>query len=88
MVFPLYFMQAFIASDPSAAVQFMTYFPFTAPIALMLRSGFGTITTPEYIVGIAVVTVSAVIMIRLSIRTFQKNAINFGSPKLRLRRKR
>ncbi|MBR3414999.1 ABC transporter permease [Candidatus Saccharibacteria bacterium] len=88
MVIPLYFMQMFMMSDPNFAVQFMTYFPFTAPIALMLRSGFGTISTPEYIIGIIVVAVSAVIMIRLAVRTFQKNAINFGSPRLRLRRKR
>lgn len=88
IVFPLYFMQMFMATDPNAIVQFMTYFPFTAPIALMLRSGFGTISTLEFCIGLAVVAVSAVIMTRLAIVTFQKNAINFGSPRLRSRRKR
>lgn len=88
IVFPLYFMQMFMATDPNGAVQFMTYFPFTAPIALMLRSGFGTISIPEFCIGIAIVTVSATIMIRLAVITFQKNAINFGSPRLRLKRKR
>ena len=87
LVFPLYFMQMFMATDPNLAVQVMTYFPFTAPIALMLRSGFGTISTPEYIIGIAVVSISAAIMVRAAVLTFQKNAINFGSPKLRLKRK-
>ena len=78
MVFPLYFMQMFMMSDPSIVVQIMTYFPFTAPIALMLRSGFGTISTPEYLVGILIVAVSSVVMVRLAVVSFQKNAINFG----------
>ena len=88
MVFPLYFMQMFMAADPNIIVQVMTYFPFTAPLSLMLRSGFGTISIPEYCIGIAIVTISAVVMIRLAVVTFQKNAINFGSPRLRLKRKR
>ena len=81
MVFPLYFMQMFMMTEPNMAVQFMTYFPFTAPIALMLRSGFGTISTPEYCIGILVVVVSATVMIWLDIKSFQKNAINFGVAK-------
>ena len=70
MVFPLYFMQMFMMPDPSFIVQFLTYFPLSAPVALILRSGFGTISTPEYCIGIAVVAISAVIMIYLAIKTF------------------
>ena len=78
MVFPLYFMQMFMVAEPNMAVQIMTYFPFSAPIALMLRSGFGTISVPELCAGILVVTVSAAIVIRLAVTSFQKNAINFS----------
>lgn len=81
MVFPMYFMQAFMM-EPNFVVQFLTYFPPSAPIALMLRSGFGTISTPEYCIGIGVVAITAVIMIRLAIVSFQKNAINFGTVNL------
>lgn len=88
MVFPLYFMQMFMMTEPNLVVQIMTYFPFTAPIALMLRSGFGTISTLEYCVGISIVSVSAIVMIRLAVVTFQKNAINFNTVKPKfLRRK-
>lgn len=88
MVFPLYFMQMFMMTEPNLVVQIMTYFPFTAPIALMLRSGFGTISTLEYCVGILIVSVSAIVMIRLAVVTFQKNAINFNTVKPKfLRRK-
>ena len=87
MVFPLYFMQMFMMSDPSTLVQFLTYFPLSAPVALILRSGFGTISTPEYCIGIAVVTVFSIIMIYLAVKTFQKNAINFSNAKLSFRKK-
>lgn len=81
MVFPLYFMQTFMMAEPDFIVHFMTYFPFTAPIALMLRSGFGTISVVEYCIGILVVVVSSIIAIRLAVLTFQKNAINFSIAK-------
>lgn len=81
MVFPLYFMQAFMV-EPTLIVQFLTYFPPSAPIALMLRSGFGTISTPEYCASLAVIAVTAIIVIRLAIVSFQKNAINFGTVNL------
>jgi ABC-2 type transport system permease protein len=86
MVFPLYFMQMFMM-EPNLVVQIMTYFPFSAPIALMLRSGFGTITTPEYCIGLLVVAVSAIVMVRLAVVSFQKNAINFSNVLLKLRKK-
>ena len=78
MVFPLYFMQMFMVAEPNMVVQIMTYFPFSAPIALMLRSGFGTISVVELCVGILVVAVSAAIVVRLAVMSFQKNAINFS----------
>ena len=87
MVFPLYFMQMFMMTEPNFFVQFFTYFPPSAPIALMLRSGFGTISTPEYCIGIGVVFVAAVVMIRLAVVTFQKNAINFGTVSFKFGRK-
>ena len=81
MVLPLYFMQTFMATEPSMTVQFMTYFPFTAPVALMLRSGFGTISVWEYCIGLAVVAASSVVAIRFAVVTFQRNAINFSIAK-------
>ena len=84
IVFPLYFMQLFFASEPNAIVYFLTYFPLSAPIALMMRSGFGTLGGVEFTIGLIEVSIMAAIMIRLAIKTFQKNAINFETVKLRL----
>lgn len=88
MVLPLYCMQMFMMTEPNFVVQFFTYFPPSAPVALMLRQGFGTITTLEYCIGLAVVFVAAVVMIRLAVVTFQKNAINFGIVSLKIGRRK
>lgn len=77
VVFPLYFLSAFMATEPNFLVQFLTYFPLSAPTAMMLRSAFGTLSTPELIIGLVEIVILSVIVIRLTIRTFQKNAINF-----------
>ncbi len=87
MVFPLYFMQMFM-TEPNLIVQLFTYFPLSAPVALMLRNGFGTISVPEFCIGIGVVVLFAVIAIRLAVKTFQKNAINFSIVKPKFLRKR
>ena len=87
MVFPLYFMQMFMM-EPNTIVQIMTYFPFSAPVALMLRSGFGTISTVEFVIGILVVVVSSVVIIRMAVVSFQRNAINFSVVKPRFLKKR
>ena len=87
MVFPLYFMQMFMM-EPNTIVQVMTYFPFSAPVALMLRSGFGTISTVEFVIGILVVVVSSAVIIRMAVVSFQRNAINFSIVKPKFLKKR
>lgn len=87
MVFPLYFMQMFMAAEPNLIVQIFTYFPLSAPVSLMLRNGFGTISIPEFCIGLGIVIISAIIAIRLAAKTFQKNAINFSTVKPKLFKK-
>lgn len=77
-VFPLYFIQAFLVPNPNVMVEFLTYFPLSAPIALMLRSAFGTLATTQLFIGISEVVILSLLTVRLTIRTFVKNAINFN----------
>ncbi|MBR5389413.1 ABC transporter permease [Candidatus Saccharibacteria bacterium] len=77
-MFPLYFMQSFFVQNPSIMVEFLTYFPFSAPIALMLRSAFGTLATPQLLIGIAEVAILSILIVYATIRSFIKNAINFN----------
>ena len=89
VVFPLYFMSAFMATEPGGFVYFLTFFPLTAPTAMMLRNAFGTLTTPELIIGLAEIAILSIIVIRITVKSFQKNAINFNLslPKLKLGKK-
>ena len=77
-VFPLYFVQAFFVSDPNIMVEILTYFPLSAPMALMLRSAFGTLTTTKLLIGIGEIIILSLLTIRATIHTFVKNAINFN----------
>ena len=81
-VFPLYFMQLFMATEPGFLVHFLTYFPPSAPVALMLRSAFGTLSPVELIIGLAEIVICSIIVLKITITLFQKNAINFEVVKL------
>ena len=77
-MFPLYFVQSFFVQDPSIMVEILTYFPFSAPMALMLRSAFGTLTTIQLIIGIGEIALLSFLTVHLTVHTFIKNAINFN----------
>ncbi|MDO4526729.1 MAG: ABC transporter permease [Candidatus Saccharibacteria bacterium] len=87
VVFPLYFMSSFMATEPNVVVHFLTYFPLSAPTALMLRSAFGTLTTPELLIGLAEIAILSVVVIRITVKSFQKNAINFSMALPKFRKK-
>ena len=89
VVLPFYFIQAFFVPDPSTMVQILTYFPLSTPVAMMLRTAFGTLSTPELIIGLSELVIISILIIRLTVRTFQRNAINFElvKPKLSMRKK-
>ena len=87
-VCPFYFLQAFFATTPTFAVQFLTYFPLSAPTAMMLRTACGNLSMVELTIGLVEIVTLSVIMISLTIKMFQKNVVNFETfkPKF-LRRK-
>ncbi len=87
-VCPFYFISAFFASNPSMLVEFLTFFPVSAPIALMLRNACGNLSTVEFIIGLAEIIVLAIIMITLTIKMFQKNKINFESFRLKIAKRK
>lgn len=81
IVAPLIMMGSFIGNDPNAATYIMSYFPLTAPIALMLRNAFGNLPTYELIIGIADLAIASVFILSLTVKSFQKNVINFSVAK-------
>ncbi|HEY8992504.1 MAG TPA: ABC transporter permease [Candidatus Microsaccharimonas sp.] len=75
---PLYAVTLFISAPDSGLVRFLTFFPLTAPIPLMLRNAVGNLTIPDALVGIIILAVSAVIALAVAIRMFQFGALEYS----------
>jgi ABC-2 type transport system permease protein len=81
---PLYAASLFVSSPESPFVRFLTLFPFTAPIPMMLRNAVGNLEPWEAIVGITVLIISAAIIMLIAVRVFRYGALEY-SRKLSLR---
>lgn len=75
---PLYAASLFISAPDQPFVQFLSYFPLTAPIPLLLRNAAGTITLPEVLIGAAIVTVAAIFVVRIAVSVFQHGALEYS----------
>lgn len=76
---PLYAASLFISAPQSTLVRFLTFFPFTAPIPLMLRNAVGNLSLTESIVGIVILAVSAVLALSVAIRLFHYGVLAYSS---------
>jgi ABC-2 type transport system permease protein len=75
VIMPMFFLSSFLATTPTAITYFLTFFPFSAPISLFLRFAFGTLQWWEMALGLAVITISAALIIRQAIKVFQFGAV-------------
>ncbi len=78
VVAPLMFLGNLISNTPDAATYILTYFPLSSPIALMIRNALGNLPTLELIIGIVEIGIASAISLGLTVKSFQKNAINFS----------
>ncbi|MGB3023468.1 MAG: ABC transporter permease [Candidatus Saccharimonadales bacterium] len=75
---PLYAISLFISAPQSGIVQFLSYFPFTAPIPLLLRNAVGNLSYGEAVIALVILAVSAAIVIRIAVRVFQYGALEYS----------
>lgn len=75
---PLYAITLFVSSPDSTIVRVLSFFPLTAPIPLMLRNAVGNLSIPDAMIGIAILGVSAVIALAISIRLFRYGALEYS----------
>ena len=78
VVAPLFFMNNFMTGDTGLVTYILSYFPLSSPIALMLRNAFGNLPPYELLIGILELGLASAIVFRLTVKSFQKNAINFS----------
>lgn len=74
---PLYAASLFISAPDSGLVKILSFFPFTAPIPLMLRNAVGNLDVPSALLGITILTISAIIVLTIAIRLFRYGALEY-----------
>ena len=88
---PFYGITAFVSFPDSPFVKFLSLFPFTAPIPLLLRNAVGNLPAWEGLLGVALLIVAAVLVLWLAVRTFRYGAMSYDSKlslsALRMKRK-
>jgi ABC-2 type transport system permease protein len=78
VILPIFFINAFMG-EPSALTYFLSYFPPSAPIAIMLRAVFGNLQAWEVWVALAEIAIIGALVVKLDSHIFRKNAIEFTS---------
>lgn len=78
MFIPFYFFQVLMNADPSPIVNVLSFFPLTAPVTLMIRNIFGTLSLNEALIGLAIVSVCGIIAINLAIRIFRYGTLEYS----------
>ena len=84
MFAPLYAVTLFISAPDSPIVTFLSLFPLTAPIPLMLRNAVGNLTPIEATLGIIIIAISSVVVLIVATRLFRYGALEY-SKRLSLR---
>ncbi|MBI3889557.1 ABC transporter permease [Candidatus Saccharibacteria bacterium] len=75
---PLYAFTLFVSMPESPLVKFLSFFPLTAPIPLLLRNAVGNLSLLEAAIGIAILAVSSVIALSIAVRLFRYGALEYS----------
>ncbi len=77
---PSWFLVTVLTDPDNKVVQFITYFPLTAPTTALLRNAVGNISVAEASLSLGIMAVTAAIILWLVIRIFPKGALEFQNP--------
>lgn len=75
---PLYAVSLFISNPDNSLVQFLSTFPLTSPIPLMLRNAVGNLSGGEAALSITLLTITAVVVMFIAIRLFRFGALEYS----------
>lgn len=75
---PLYAASLFVSAPGSPLVTFLSLFPFTAPIPLLLRNALGNLETWEALTGIAILIVTAALITMIAVRIFRYGVLEYS----------
>jgi len=77
-VFPLIFLQFLLADPNSLAMQFLTYFPYTAPFIGMVRLTLVSVPPYQIAISMGILVLSIVVLTRLAARIFRMGMLTYG----------
>lgn len=77
---PFWFMTTVLTDPSNPVVQFITYFPVTAPTTSLVRNVVGNISVTESFISLGIMAVTAILVLWLTIRVFPKGALEFQNP--------
>lgn len=77
---PTWFIWTVLTDPANPVVQFITYFPITAPTTSLIRNTVGNITVGEAALSLSVMAVVAFLVMWLTVRVFPKGALEFENP--------
>lgn len=75
---PLYAASLFVSSPDSPFVRFLSLFPFTAPIPLMLRNAAGNLGYGEALLGIVFLAIATIFVMSVAVRVFRYGALEYS----------
>jgi ABC-2 type transport system permease protein len=88
VVLPFMLFSEMVSTTPTMIVYILSYFPLSAPVAMMLRNAFGLLPWYEFVFGLIEIGLFSMVTIYLASKSFQKNALNFSSVKLPFARRK
>jgi len=75
---PLYAASLFVSNPEAGIVQFLSYFPLTAPIPLLLRNAIGNLQLHEVLISLSILLVCTIFVIQLAVRVFRYGALEYS----------
>lgn len=75
---PLYAAQLIVTDPSNHLVQFLSYFPLTSPIPLLLRNAVGNLPLPNALIAITFLAATAIIVISIGVRIFRFGALEYS----------
>ena len=75
---PLYAASLFVSAPTNPLVVFLSLFPFTAPIPLLLRNALGNLETWEALTGITILIVTAALITMIAVRIFRYGVLEYS----------
>lgn len=75
---PLYAVTLFVSTPDAPLVKFLSLFPLTAPIPLMLRNAAGNLSVGEAGLGITILVATATVIMLIAVRIFRYGALEYS----------